>query len=58
LKLWVAYVNQNYKESFKAFLGQQENFLIGKFLEYSGEATCLNKELINNFTEFNQMIFA
>jgi len=27
-------------------------------MQYSGEATCLNQELIHNYNTFNQMIFA
>ena len=57
-RLWLAYVNYNYRQSFQAMLLEQEQYLINKFAQYSSEATVLNKDMIANFTEFNEMIFA
>ena len=48
-RIWLAHVNRNYFESFRIFLVHQEKTLISQYLQYSGEATCLNRELINNF---------
>ena len=56
-KVWLAGMNQNVVQSFKAFLKQQESFLLEKYLPYSGEATCSCKDMMNNYEEFNHMIF-
>lgn len=56
-RIWLACVHHNYTESFKAFLKEQERFLLEMYLPYSGEATCVCKGMLNNLSEFNQMIF-
>ena len=50
-------MNQNYVQSFKAFMKEQEGFLLEKYLPYSGEAACSCKDMMNNYEEFNKMIF-
>ena len=35
----------------------QESFLLEKYFIYSGEASCTCKDMLNNYEEFNHMIF-
>ena len=57
-RMWLAVANFNYIESYKVFLKEQEKLLLEKYLPYSGEATCVSKDLINNLAEFNCMIYS
>lgn len=56
MRLWIAFLNQNYLHSFKLYLTHQEEDLISYFLAYCDEYLALNAETVSSYTGFREMI--
>lgn len=56
MRVWLSFINNNYKKSLKTMIKSQEKEMLIKFLKYSLDFLCLSEEVNMTYKKFNEMM--